>query len=122
MCGFVPKVKIFYKSELCEVSKCNTLLQYPITKRTFYIYSVPSARVTEICPDCSTFIDFGNEQVQKAVSQSLEKFNNESGLNNHFALLKILRASAGVSKKNKNKVIPNKHRIVYYFIPSYCVF
>uniref|UniRef100_A0A3B5L2X5 Cystatin domain-containing protein n=1 Tax=Xiphophorus couchianus TaxID=32473 RepID=A0A3B5L2X5_9TELE len=55
----------------------------------------PSARVTEICPDCSTFIDFGNEQVQKAVSQSLEKFNNESGLNNHFALLKILRASAG---------------------------
>uniref|UniRef100_A0A3B3UCN4 Fetuin B n=1 Tax=Poecilia latipinna TaxID=48699 RepID=A0A3B3UCN4_9TELE len=61
------------------------------------IRPVPAARVTEICPDCPTFISFGTEQVQKTVSRSLEKFNNESGLNNHFALLKILRASAGMA-------------------------
>uniref|UniRef100_A0A087X341 Fetuin B n=1 Tax=Poecilia formosa TaxID=48698 RepID=A0A087X341_POEFO len=61
------------------------------------IRPVPAARVTEICPDCPTFISFGSEQVQKTVSRSLEKFNNESGLNNHFALLKILRASAGMA-------------------------
>lgn len=66
-----------------------------------YLFTVPAVKVMEVCPDCPTFIDFDNIQVQKTVSQSLEKFNSESGLNNKFALLKILRATAGVSKKNK---------------------
>ncbi|XP_012727628.2 fetuin-B [Fundulus heteroclitus] len=59
------------------------------------IRPVPAARLTQICPDCSTFIQFDDEWVQKTVSLSLEKFNNESGLNNNFALLKVLRATAG---------------------------
>lgn len=63
----------------------------------FLFNIVPAARVAQICPDCPTFINFDNENVQTTVSQSLEKFNKESGLNNDFALLKILRASAGVS-------------------------
>ncbi|MED6281187.1 hypothetical protein CHARACLAT_018599 [Characodon lateralis] len=58
---------------------------------------VPAARLNAICPDCPTFIDFDSENVQNTVSQSLEKFNNESGLNNNFALLKILRATAGMA-------------------------
>lgn len=38
-----------------------------------------------------------NDQIQKTVTLSLEKFNKESGLANRFALLKVTRASAGVS-------------------------
>ncbi|MEQ2274791.1 hypothetical protein XENORESO_011344 [Xenotaenia resolanae] len=58
---------------------------------------VPAARLIAICPDCPTFIGFDSENVQNTVSQSLEKFNNESGHNNNFALLKILRATAGMA-------------------------
>ncbi|MEQ2307713.1 hypothetical protein AMECASPLE_021046 [Ameca splendens] len=58
---------------------------------------VPAARLNAICPDCPTFIGFDSKIVQNTVSQSLEKFNNESGLNNNFALLKILRATAGMA-------------------------
>ncbi|MEQ2162450.1 hypothetical protein GOODEAATRI_019901 [Goodea atripinnis] len=64
---------------------------------------VPAARLNAICPDCPTFIGFDSEIVQNTVSQSLEKFNNESGLNNNFALLKILRATAGHESEPHNE-------------------
>ncbi|XP_029286050.1 fetuin B [Cottoperca gobio] len=61
------------------------------------ITPVPSARVFEMCPDCPGPIDVDNAEVQKAVSLSLEKFNNESKLSKRFALLKITRATAGMA-------------------------
>ncbi|XP_035766653.1 cadmium/zinc-transporting ATPase HMA2-like [Neolamprologus brichardi] len=50
-----------------------------------------------MCPGCSTLIHHDNNDIQKTVSHSLEKFNNESELANRFALLKIFRAAAGMA-------------------------
>ncbi|KAM7012343.1 uncharacterized protein LKV04_022858 [Tautogolabrus adspersus] len=61
------------------------------------IRQVPSARVSEICPDCPTPVAMDAAQVQKAVTLSLEKFNKESGMNKRFALLKISRATSGMA-------------------------
>ncbi|XP_030289807.1 fetuin B isoform X2 [Sparus aurata] len=61
------------------------------------IRPVPAARVSETCPDCPSHVAFDNAEVQKAVSLSLEKFNKESGLANHFSLLKISRATMGMA-------------------------
>ncbi|XP_042337217.1 fetuin B [Plectropomus leopardus] len=58
---------------------------------------VPSAKVHEQCPDCPTLIAVDNANVQKAASLSLKKFNNESGLKNRFALLKVIRATSGMA-------------------------
>uniref|UniRef100_A0A3B4H9E3 Fetuin B n=1 Tax=Pundamilia nyererei TaxID=303518 RepID=A0A3B4H9E3_9CICH len=66
-------------------------------KYSCVIRPVPAARVHEMYPDCPTLIHHDNNNVQKTVSHSLEKFNKESGLANRFALLKICRAAAGVS-------------------------
>lgn len=84
------------------MSKFETALFFHTTKcmkiwRQFFFCSVPAARVHEMCPDCPTLIHHDNNNVQKTVSHSLEKFNKESGLANRFALLKICRAAAGVS-------------------------
>ncbi|XP_023810150.1 fetuin-B [Oryzias latipes] len=61
------------------------------------IKPVPSARVSALCPDCPTLISPDNEQVQKTLSLSLDKFNKESGLKNRFDKLKITRARAGMA-------------------------
>ncbi|XP_039902306.1 fetuin B [Simochromis diagramma] len=66
-------------------------------KYSCVIRPVPAARVHEMCPDCPTLIHHDNNNVQKTVSHSLEKFNKESGLANRFALLKICRAAAGMA-------------------------
>ncbi|XP_061540039.1 fetuin B [Phycodurus eques] len=58
---------------------------------------VPASRVNRLCPDCSSYISFDNAEIQKTVSESLEKFNMESGLSNQFALLNITRATAGMA-------------------------
>ncbi|XP_054646644.1 fetuin B [Dunckerocampus dactyliophorus] len=61
------------------------------------IRPVPAARVSTVCPDCSSHINFDHAEIQKTVTQSLEKFNKESGLTNRFSLLKIARATAGMA-------------------------
>uniref|UniRef100_UPI0037E779F3 fetuin-B-like n=1 Tax=Semicossyphus pulcher TaxID=241346 RepID=UPI0037E779F3 len=61
------------------------------------IRPVPSARVHRLCPDCPGPIDTESPQVQKALTDSLEKFNKESKLNKRFALLKVARATAGMA-------------------------
>ncbi|XP_045905628.1 fetuin B [Micropterus dolomieu] len=58
---------------------------------------VPAAKLIEMCPDCPSLIGMDNDQIQKTVTLSLEKFNKESGLANRFALLKVTRASAGMA-------------------------
>uniref|UniRef100_UPI0037E7EC79 fetuin-B-like n=1 Tax=Semicossyphus pulcher TaxID=241346 RepID=UPI0037E7EC79 len=61
------------------------------------IRPVPSARVHQLCPDCPAPVDTESPQVQKALTDSLEKFNKESKLNKRFALVKVARATAGMA-------------------------
>lgn len=58
---------------------------------------VPAQRVNELCPDCPVYFPEDNDEVKKTLTLSLEKFNKESGLNKHFALLKFHRALVSVS-------------------------
>uniref|UniRef100_A0A3P9H293 Cystatin fetuin-B-type domain-containing protein n=1 Tax=Oryzias latipes TaxID=8090 RepID=A0A3P9H293_ORYLA len=62
-----------------------------------YKYDCVIKPVSALCPDCPTFISADNEQVQKTLSLSLDKFNKESGLKNRFDKLKITRARAGMA-------------------------
>ncbi|KAM9848842.1 fetuin B [Aulostomus maculatus] len=66
-------------------------------KYSCVIRPVPAARVAELIPDVSTMVSLDSADVQKTVTQSLEKFNSDSGLRKRFALLKIARARAGLS-------------------------
>ncbi|KAM9358425.1 fetuin B [Symphorus nematophorus] len=65
-------------------------------KYSCVIRPVPAARVAEMCPDCPTYVATDDAEVQKTVATSLEKFNKDSGLANHFALLKVNRATSGL--------------------------
>lgn len=62
-----------------------------------FVFPAPSARVSALCPDCPTLISSDNEQVQRTLTLSLDKFNKEKGLKNRFDVLNITRALAGVS-------------------------
>uniref|UniRef100_A0A3Q4N7H5 Fetuin B n=1 Tax=Neolamprologus brichardi TaxID=32507 RepID=A0A3Q4N7H5_NEOBR len=55
-------------------------------------------RVLQFCGGCPGLTDHNHDKVQKAVTQSLEKFNQQSGLANRFALLKISRATSQVGR------------------------
>ncbi|KAG8003359.1 Fetuin-B [Nibea albiflora] len=57
----------------------------------------PATKIHEICPDCPSHTALDGDQVQKAASLSLEKFNKESGLSHYFSLVKISRATSGMS-------------------------
>lgn len=57
---------------------------------------MPAERVSRLCPDCSALLSSDNAEIQKTVSESLKKFNKESGLANRFALLQVTRATSGV--------------------------
>lgn len=81
-----------------QSSSAGLQLQYKsVTFKTVFLCSVPAAKVSELCPDCPSHVAFDNAEVQKAVTLSLEKFNKESTLDKHFSLLKISRATTGVS-------------------------
>uniref|UniRef100_A0A8C3A320 Fetuin B n=1 Tax=Cyclopterus lumpus TaxID=8103 RepID=A0A8C3A320_CYCLU len=97
----------------CEARPTSNTPVYGQCKATIYISKVhrvvrlykyncvarpvPSARVHEICPDCPSVMSFNSDEVQKAVSLSLGKFNKEGGLSKRFALLNITRATAGMA-------------------------
>lgn len=61
------------------------------------VSSVPAEKVIRICPDCPTYFGADDEEVRKTLTLSLEKFNKESGVSKHFALLKFHRALVSVS-------------------------
>ncbi|KAM6963131.1 fetuin B [Aplochiton taeniatus] len=58
------------------------------------IRPAPAARVGAICPDCPSYIAKDNAEILKTAEQSLQKFNKENGLANHFALVNITRATS----------------------------
>jgi len=57
---------------------------------------VSSTKVGGICPDCPFAIDKENEEIVKTAALSMEKYNKDNGLANHFALLNITRASSSM--------------------------
>ncbi|WP_139160848.1 cystatin family protein, partial [Acinetobacter baumannii] len=65
------------------------------------------------CGGCPGLTDHSHDKVQKAVTQSLEKFNQQSGLANRFALLKISRATSQV-------VAGRKYRVEYTIQETTC--
>nr|XP_040040678.1 histidine-rich glycoprotein-like isoform X1 [Gasterosteus aculeatus aculeatus] len=77
---------------ISKVHRVTRLYKYDCVVRP-----VPGARVHSICPDCLSSIGMQNAEIQKAVTLSLEKFNSDSGLSKRFALLKVLRARAGMA-------------------------
>uniref|UniRef100_A0A3Q1ICA8 Cystatin fetuin-B-type domain-containing protein n=1 Tax=Anabas testudineus TaxID=64144 RepID=A0A3Q1ICA8_ANATE len=77
------------------ISKVHRVVR--LYKYRCVVRPVPAAKLVQICPDCPALISTDNAEVQKAVSLSLEKFNNESALGNKFALLKVTRAKAGMA-------------------------
>lgn len=90
---------------------CHIAFVYNGSKNLFCdvsLWTVPSVRVHRLCPDCPNILGADNDDIQKAVSLSLAKFNKEGGMSKRFALLKVTRASAGVcfhtGKKKKKSV------------------
>lgn len=61
------------------------------------VSTVPARKVNGLCPDCPMYTSADDDQVKKTMSVSLEKFNKESGMSKHFALLKFNRALVSVS-------------------------
>jgi len=83
--------------------QCKVVIHINRVQRIVRLYNyncvvrpVPASKVHDICPDCPSHTSMDHEDVQKTVSSSLEKFNKESGLVNHFALLNITRATSGM--------------------------
>ncbi|KAK2835128.1 hypothetical protein Q5P01_015612 [Channa striata] len=82
------KVAIF----ISKVHRVVRLYKYDCVVRP-----APASRLVQICPGCPSLIALDNAEVQKTVSLSLEKFNEDSGLANRFDLLQVTRASAGMA-------------------------
>ncbi|NP_001373753.1 fetuin B precursor [Danio rerio] len=74
-----------------RVHRVARLYKYSCTVRP-----VPASKIQERCPDCPMQLSGDNEEVLKTVKMGMEKYNNESGLNNYFAPLNITRASASL--------------------------
>jgi len=84
--------------------QCKVVIHINRVQRIVRLYNyncvvrpVPGARLHALCPDCPSLISQDYAMVQKTVSSSLEKFNKESRLSNHFVLLKINRALTGMA-------------------------
>ncbi|CAL9696445.1 unnamed protein product [Knipowitschia caucasica] len=79
------KVAIF----ISRVHRVVRLYKYDCVVRP-----VAPEKVVRVCPDCPSLVSKDDAEIQKTVTKSLEKFNKESGLANHFSLLQVTRASA----------------------------
>ncbi|GAA6219588.1 uncharacterized protein LOC108879532 [Lates japonicus] len=77
------------------ISKVHRVVR--LYKYNCVIRPVPAGRVTSRCPDCPVPIKTSDAEVQKTVSLSMKKFNSDSGLANHFAVLNVTRATAGMA-------------------------
>uniref|UniRef100_A0A669DJG3 Fetuin B n=1 Tax=Oreochromis niloticus TaxID=8128 RepID=A0A669DJG3_ORENI len=101
----------------CETRPTANMPVYGQCKAAIFINKVHSAerlykyncvirpgRVHQFCGGCPGLTDHSHDKVQKAVTQSLEKFNQQSGLANRFALLKISRATSQVVAGRKYHV------------------
>ncbi|TNN76825.1 Fetuin-B [Liparis tanakae] len=77
------------------ISKVNRVVR--LYKYNCVARPVPSVRVHNVCPDCPNIMSTTDDHIQKAVTDSLAKFNKEGEMSKRFALLKVTRASAGMA-------------------------
>ncbi|XP_051929549.1 fetuin-B-like [Hippocampus zosterae] len=84
--------------------QCKAAIYMNRVKRVVRLYKydcvvrpVPVERMSRLCPDCLTLVASDDAEIQKTVSESLKKFNKESGLANRFAVLRITRATSGMA-------------------------
>ena len=63
-----------------------------------FVCPVPAAaaKVAKQCPDCPSAMPKDHPEILKTATLSMEKFNKDSGLANHFAILNITRARTSV--------------------------
>ncbi|XP_059197437.1 fetuin-B-like [Centropristis striata] len=106
---------VLHKGKDCEArpthdtpvyGQCKAAIYIDKPQRVVRLYKydctirpIPSAKLIEICPDCPSPTSKDGSEVQKTVSLSLEKFNNESGLAKRFALDKVTRARSGMAMR-----------------------
>ncbi|KAM6922043.1 fetuin B [Xenentodon cancila] len=91
-------------AEMPAYGQCKAVIYISKPHRVVRLYKyncvvrpVPRARVAVMCPDCPYLLRSDDDDAKRTTSLSLEKFNKESGLKNHFALLKIARATSGMA-------------------------
>ncbi|KAK6313712.1 hypothetical protein J4Q44_G00151710 [Coregonus suidteri] len=96
----------------CEVPKAENTPVYGQCKAVIYMNRVhrvvrlynyncvvrpaAAATVAKRCPDCPFAVSMDNQEVLKTATLSMEKFNKDSGLANHFAILNITRARSSM--------------------------
>ncbi|XP_071010947.1 fetuin B isoform X2 [Oncorhynchus clarkii lewisi] len=92
----------------CEVPKAENTPVYGQCKAVIYMNRVhrvvrlynyncvvrpaAAAKVAKQCPDCPSAMPKDHPEILKTATLSMEKFNKDSGLANHFAILNITRA------------------------------
>jgi len=86
-----------------KYGQCKAAIYMNLVHRVVRLYKydcvvrpVSASKVHRVCPDCPSHVSFDNEQIQRTVTQSLAKFNQENQLANHFALLSITRATSSM--------------------------
>nr|XP_046247822.1 fetuin-B-like [Scatophagus argus] len=77
----------------CEVS-AHVDSQVRLQSYSCALREVPATAVVDVCPDCPTADNLNEPVVKETVNLSLQRFNEESHLANHFTLENITRASS----------------------------
>ncbi|XP_035504692.2 fetuin-B [Scophthalmus maximus] len=76
----------------CEVS-AHAHAQVKLQSYSCVLREVPDLAIVRECPDCPTADSLGDPIVMETAKLSLQRFNEESRLANHFALENITKAS-----------------------------
>uniref|UniRef100_A0A3Q3M3S5 Uncharacterized LOC113139613 n=1 Tax=Mastacembelus armatus TaxID=205130 RepID=A0A3Q3M3S5_9TELE len=77
----------------CEISAYIDT-QVKLQNYSCALRKVPATSVVRVCPDCPTAENLNDPIIKETVSLSLQRFNEESRLNNYFTLENITRASS----------------------------
>ncbi|KAF7649246.1 hypothetical protein LDENG_00144500 [Lucifuga dentata] len=77
----------------CEVSALVDT-QIKLQRYSCALREVPATAVVGVCPDCPTADNLNEPVVKETANLSLQRFNEESRLDNYFTLENITRASS----------------------------
>uniref|UniRef100_A0A7N8WTT6 Uncharacterized LOC113139613 n=1 Tax=Mastacembelus armatus TaxID=205130 RepID=A0A7N8WTT6_9TELE len=72
----------------------NQHIEIKLQNYSCALRKVPATSVVRVCPDCPTAENLNDPIIKETVSLSLQRFNEESRLNNYFTLENITRASS----------------------------
>nr|XP_015826649.2 fetuin-B [Nothobranchius furzeri] len=77
----------------CEAS-VHVDAQVELKSYSCKLREAPATSVVDVCPDCPTAENLGEPVVKETVNLSLQRFNEESHLDNYFSLDNITKASS----------------------------